>query len=208
MSQLLALPRPAVVPRPVVQVQGDVEYLGTFVQPIAFEVAQGETLAQILSRVTRRLDGARVHIVTPTGMVYGPIPPEQWHRIRPLAGRRVVVQLIPGGGGQQPSKEEQTRTWLMLVVAIVGMLVGGAVGAAYGPVWGAVAQLAVQVGGTLLINALIPVTTPNRLRQLSGIQKRDEQSQTMSIAGSRNQAVPYGPVPVVYGQHGRWPGWA
>lgn len=203
MSQALAIPRPsALLTRPVVHLLGEAEYLGTFVKTIALEVPAGETLAQILSRVTRRIDSARVHIVTPNGMVYGPIPREHWGNIRPLAGRQVVVQLVPGGGGQQPSKEEQERTWIMLAISIVAMYVGGVVGGAYGPVWGAIAQAAIQVAGTVMVNMLIPVgATPNKLRQLSGAQQRDKESQTLSIQGSQNQAILYGPIPVVYGQH-------
>jgi hypothetical protein len=88
-------------PRSVIPVAGTLEVLGTFIKPLHAEATLGETLEQILGRLTNHPEWVRVHIVTPSGKAYGPIPRAAWSRIRPKLGRRVVGQVIPGSAGGQ-----------------------------------------------------------------------------------------------------------
>lgn len=204
MTQTLALPRPrATAPRSVIRVTGQWELAGTFVKTVAAEATPGTRLDQIMAQVTARPSTARVHIVSPSGVAYGPIPPEHWHWITPQLGRTVVVRLVPQGG--QGGDDKQTER---LVIQLVIVLVATIVGAGIGGIFGTLAAAAIQIGGTLLLNELMPPTMPGKLKTLSGVRQREQESPTLTITGSRNRANPYGPIPVIYGAAAVYPPFA
>ncbi|MBE0598441.1 MAG: hypothetical protein IH614_14335, partial [Desulfuromonadales bacterium] len=133
------------------------------------------------------------------------VPPERWRRAYPKAGARVVIRVVPQGG--EGGGKNTLRMVLMIVVAVVAAWVsGGAGGAAIFAKGGAlagyagVAGVAVGVVGALAINALIPPPTP-KLPGGGGLSL----DRAHAITGTRNQLVPYGVIPKIYGRHRLYP---
>ena len=193
----ITTPRRYVEPRPFIPVQGRIELVNTFVKEIHHEAAPGETLAAIVGRVTSTPSAVRVHIVSPSGLVHGPIPPSQWERIRPRLGRRVVLRVVPQGSGSG-NKDRDTVTILHLI---------GVIALSFVPGVGPILAIVVNIAGQILINEMFPPSTPGKAKALTGQKDREHQSETLSITGSQNRAYPYGPMPVIYGQHGVFPPW-
>lgn len=138
------------------------------------------------------------------GVIHGPIPREQWARIRPKRGRRVVIRAIPtGGGGGDDNKT--LRLILAIVVLIIAIAVFWWIS---GGVWGSIAAMAIMGLGQLAVNALLPPQAPKlgSLAALNGAGTgRAPESPSLSITGSQNKANPYGPVARVYGRHRVFP---
>ncbi|MGD9768932.1 MAG: hypothetical protein AB7U62_14940, partial [Pseudolabrys sp.] len=119
------------------------------------------------------------------------VPAERWHLVRPKPHIVTIVKLVGGRG--------QTANILRTVVSIAAIAaayyVAGAVGGGLvGSLVGAAASTAVLLGGTLLVNALVP---PRK----NGLDNGDASSPTYSIQGWRNAATPGGPVPAIVGKH-------
>lgn len=125
------------------------------------------------------------------------LPREQWSRVRPKPGRVVAVRAtVPAGGGGKDT------TRLILAIAVVAAAVAapfaaGALGFSVlgaGTLGGGLLAAGVGLGGMLLVNSLIPPPRP-RLSQgsASGLSP--------SITGARNEARPYGRIPVILGRH-------
>lgn len=112
------------------------------------------------------------------------IPVALWRDTRPSAGQVVELALRPGDG---------IGDFLRVVLQIAVMAAAAWVGAAIGGVWGAIASAGVTIGGNLLINALVPLST--------GRTPSEQAKPFWSITGARNQARPYDPFPVVFGRH-------
>ncbi len=208
--EMRAVLRPRVAPVPHVPVQGTWECAGTFVRRFVREAKPGECLAAVVGELTRRPEDTRVYIITQAGLVYGPIPPEQWRRLYVKLGTRIVVQIVPFGGRREGSASAQDdksteRLLLQLLIVVVAALATWYIGGVGGLIVGA----AINIGGNLLLNMLMPPTGPPiKKARLTGRAQREQQSMTLSITGARNRANPYGPVPVIFGQHGLFPGFA
>jgi hypothetical protein len=154
----------------------------------------GLTLSEIVDQTVPRMPEAerqrlRVVLVTPLGAEV--IPAENWHRVRPRPGVRVVIRTVPGSN--------VWRTVLMIVVVIAAVALGQLWGAALGQALGistAAATSLITMGvtaiGMLLINALIPPTK----RKTSD----DKEFGGYSIQGWRNQSNPDGPIPAPLGR--------
>lgn len=114
-----------------------------------------------------------------------------WHAVRPRAGVRIVIRLVPAGGGNF------LRSVLTAVVAIAAVAAGaffapavaGFLGINQGLAQGLVTA-GVGLGGRALVNALIPVR---------GSSGGDDAEPAFSIDGLRNQVRLDGVVPAVTG---------
>ena len=145
----------------------------------------------------------------------------QWEHAMPAAGQAVVIRRIPaggggGGGGKQTGSLIAMLGVLALAIAapyLAPALAGFALGAgawagttaaltAFGGLGGALLTAGVGIGGMLAVNALIPPPRP-QLPDLSG--NTGSTSPTLSLTGSSNAFVPYGPIPRIYGRHKIFP---
>ncbi|SHG80129.1 hypothetical protein SAMN02745157_4868 [Kaistia soli DSM 19436] len=149
---------------------------------------EGATLAEIVAEemagaVATDLDFLVVSLHGPQSVAV--VERHHWHLVRPKAGTTVTLRMRPAGGGALRS------------VLSIAIMAATAVFAAWAlPVIGAL--------GTALASAAIGIGA-NYL--LSSIFQRDDKKpeDKYTIAGTRNQANPWGPVPQIYGQHRVYP---
>lgn len=155
----------------------------------------GETLGRYLDRVGIEVPSRHVNVWHNGRRV----PVELWTRLIPKQGDHVLIapQMQGGGGG---SKILRTVALIALVVvsAGYGASLGGALGFT-GATAGAVGSSIIMVGGTLLINALIPMPSPTAAKL--GVGEKYESSPTYSIQGGRNRPRPWEPMVLVFGRH-------
>lgn len=128
----------------------------------------------------------------------------RWAEVRPVAGQRVEVLVVPGGGG---GKKNPLALVLQLVVVVVATIMGQVyVGPALASAMGVTSTTGVAaisaattavftMAGSMLVNALFPVSPPS-LPNSAG-----DNSQTYSLNGGQNSANPNGYVPLVLGKH-------
>ena len=172
---------------------------------IYLSMPEGLTLAEILrlAGVPEEAD-ARVFILS-GALLYGPIAKDQWDRLRPQPGRRVVVRAIPRGGGGA-DRNKALRTVLQLVVMIVAFALSQWLGSVLADVPGGSAiagatGLAVNVLGQMAVAALLAPPLQHQLGTLSGTggPAATRSKMAYAITGSQNKASPYGPIPVIFG---------
>lgn len=158
------------------------------------EVPTGATVAEALEAA---LIGSQVewpfdHFVASVGDVR--IPREHWHHARPKPGTVVVFRPVPGNFG-----DDSLRSLLIVGLAIAALFVAPMIAGALGlaGVAGATALIggAITLGGALLVNALIPVRTP-QIDKTGGVG-----ASLPMIAGAQNEARQWDAVPVVLGRH-------
>jgi hypothetical protein len=154
------------------------------------ELPLGLTLEEMVKRAIPGLPPneqrhVRVTLVTQDGTAA--IDAKYWQTIRPKAGVRVVIRLIPG--------KDTLRAVLLVVVAVAATAfapgVATLLGFGGGKVGVALVGAGLNVAGNLLVNALIPAQQPENSRNAN----------TYSISGWSNRARPDAPVPVVFGRH-------
>ena len=147
------------------------------------QVAPGLTLAEIIGPAAAPTVEAWVGAVL--------VPRDYWCRVRPKAGAIVTLRMLPAGSG---GGSKLLRTVLSAVLSIytLGLAQAGNI----------VAAAALQVGGSLALNALIPPPKPELGRDPSSFNR------LKSITGTQNQASPYGVVPRLYGRHRIFPPFA
>lgn len=110
------------------------------------------------------------------------VPKEWWDHVRPYPGSMLTVNVLPADA-------ETGRLAASFAVVFASAYVGGLIG---GP-WGAVAAATLNLAGTLAINALIPLPSPNF--------EEDRVSPALSVQAARNEVRPFSPLPQVLG---RW----
>lgn len=112
----------------------------------------------------------------------------EWLETLPPAGARVVINALPGDD------------FGSLFVQIAGFALSFAV-PAFGPVVAGVSigQLAVRAGITLASSLIAQAIAPNPRQTLTG-QRDAPTPASYSITGIRNEARPYGAIPMVYGR--------
>lgn len=187
-------------PRSVIRVDGTLSMLeGAVVQPLHLTATPGETLATIMTRLGVPPEFVVVSILVPSGEAYGPIPAAWWPHVRPRLGRIVLVQIVPHGGGNGEHASGERKS-----ASIMHML--GVFALSFVPYVGPILAVTVQFAGQMAIDAAFPPPTP-KMDKLSGRKERDRESATLSIEGAQNRPNKYGPIPCVYGQTPRWPGW-
>ncbi|TSD89064.1 hypothetical protein FFK22_008765 [Mycobacterium sp. KBS0706] len=127
-----------------------------------------------------------------------PVLPGQWSRIRPKAGTTVLVRVVPQDGA--------LRIVLTLAIVVAAAYLGplaaglalGTTGAAAtattaGALISAATSAVVAIGGSIALNALIPLRSPT----LGGAAP----SPTYSIGGTRNSGGAWSVIPWVLGRH-------
>ena len=130
------------------------------------------------------------------------VPEQHWSRVRVKAGVTLTFSLRLQDGNAW-------RTALSLVVAVTAFVfagpLGGAIAGAIGvtsaigiSVTGALASAGIMLAGTMALNALFPVRTPEQVNNAVP-------GSLNSIQGARNQADPFGPIPFVLGRHRQAP---
>jgi hypothetical protein len=154
-----------------------------------------ETLGRYVERVGIKVPSRHVNVWHNGRRV----PVELWTRLIPRQGDHVLIapQMQGGGGG---SKILRTVALIALVVvsAGYGAALGGALGFS-GATAGAIGSSIIMLGGTLLINALIPMPLPTAAKL--GVGEKYESSPTYSIQGGRNRPRPWEPMLLVFGRH-------
>ncbi|WMD23030.1 host specificity factor TipJ family phage tail protein [Achromobacter seleniivolatilans] len=156
----------------------------------------GETLGAYCERVGVTLP-SRVVNVWHNGY---PVPLDLWKRLIPRIGDQVVIRTKGEGGG---GGGKVLRTVAMIAVVVVSIfapyLAPAAWGAGFGTIGGALISAGVMLGGSLLVNALLPPLTPTAAKLGTG--QKYESSPTYSIQGGRNRARPWETMILVFGQH-------
>lgn len=160
--------------------------------------APGETLGAYVRRVGIAVP-SRVLRVEHNGRE---VPLALWQRLIPRHGDLVVISArgLGGGGG---GKVLRTVAMLAVVVAAVAIPGAGIAGLFSG--FGltgtslALASAGIMIGGSLLVNALLPPLTPTAAKLGTG--QKYESSPTYAIQGGRNQPRPWEPMILVFGKH-------
>ena len=114
------------------------------------------------------------------------VPAELWTRVRPKANAPVVIRVVPSGS---------LRAALMIAVAIAAIAVGQfwvgpALAGTFGfsaATWAAIGTSATMIAGSLLVNALVPMTQPGKDKQ------------RYAISGAQNSMSPDAPLPLTLG---------
>lgn len=158
-----------------------------------------ETLGAYIERVGLRIAKGPVHVWHNGYRV----PEALWTRLIPRNGDQIVIRArMQGGGGG--SKILRTVAMIALVVVAAATqqwyLANGA--GMFGMSAATTASLigaGIMIGGSLLINALLPPITPT-LGKL-GIGQKYESSPTYSIQGGRNRMRQWEPMTVIFGRH-------
>lgn len=171
-----------------------------------FMVEPGLTIEQMLGRIVPQTNYPLV-----THVYLGPdyITPDMYSKVRLKKYTHLTVNVLPQGGGGGGGKKNPLATILSLAVVVAaawaGPLVAGAIlgSTAAGTVGFSALSAVVSAGvatlGGLLVAAIAPPSKP-RLDTASGRQDRSE-SPTLFIEGARNNANPFGVIPVVLGRH-------
>ncbi len=155
----------------------------------------GETLGRYCERVGVVLP-SRVTNVWHNGRA---VPGELWRRLIPRNGDQVVIRAKGEGGG---GGGKVLRTVAMIALVVVSMGYGAALGGALGftgSMAGAVGSSLIMIGGSLLVNALLPMPTPTAAKLGTG--QKYESSPTYAIQGGRNQTRAWEPMALVFGRH-------
>ncbi|MBO9451439.1 phage tail protein [Tropicibacter sp. R16_0] len=154
------------------------------------ELPEGLSLAEMIATAFPGLapsDHSSVRVVLVTKEGAAPIDARFWATTRPKSGVRVVIRIVPG--------KDAARTILLAVVAVAATAFAGPLaGAIFGkttPFLTAAIGTGLTVVGGLLVNALIPMQTP----------EQDRRKNAYSISGWANTARQNEPVPDVYGRH-------
>lgn len=159
----------------------------------------GETLGAYVQRVGLTVP-SRVIRVEHNGRE---VPMALWQRLIPRHGDMVVISArgLGGGGGGKV-----LRTVAMIALVVVAAWAGGAYGAALAntlnvsaATGSALISAGIMIGGSLLINALLPPLTPTAAQLGTG--EKYEASPTYAISGGRNQARPWEPMTLIFGRH-------
>ena len=135
-----------------------------------------------------------------------PLLRADWGVRQITAGDVIVFVALPqgGGGGGGGGGKNPLRTVLMIAVMVVANVYGGALAGALGfsgSVATAVASAAIAIGGSVLVNALVPLPTANVPNNPAAFAGGVSPSPTYSLQAQGNYARLSQPIPVVYGRH-------
>lgn len=167
---------------------------------ISIEISQGKNIYEIITKDIQTDESLNKFAHVYLNDEY--IPQEKWGDVFPKDGDKLIIRIIPqGGGGKNPF-----RMILMIVVTVVATYAAGAAGAALaeaglsgGLLAGAKGLIAASIMtvGSLAVNALVPPPS----QDLPGSLSQQKDAPTYAIEGARNQPRFYQPVRVIYGRH-------
>lgn len=133
-----------------------------------------------------------------------PVLRSDW-AVTKVEGAIIFVALPQGGGGG--GGKNPLRTVLMIAVMVVANVYGGPLASALGfsgSLGTAVASAGIALAGSVLVNALVPLPTPN----VPTAGSLNSPSPTYSLQAQGNYARLTQPIPVVYGHHLVFPDFA
>lgn len=152
------------------------------------ERIEGSTLAEIIADELPGVSDAQLNrlVVTLTD-AHGEATIERrlWRFVRPKAAATVTLRLQVGGGSA-------LRSVLSLAIMAATAVFAAWALPVLGPLVTGLASAAIGAGSNLLLGAL-------------GKTDEDKVEQRYTISGTRNQANPWGPVPVLLGRHRIYP---
>jgi len=158
--------------------------------------------AAFLPRETLGAYIERTGVIVPRGAVVvwhngRRVPDALWRRLIPRTGDQVVIRArVRGGGGGG----KLFRTVALIALTIVANVYGASLGTALGLTGNlatAVGTAAIMVGGTLVINALLPPPAATNI----GSNDKYTSSPTYAIQGGRNRPRQWEPMILVFGRH-------
>ncbi len=179
-------------------------YFNYFTNPFNPDKGKISRIVPTLQTISQITEAYNVDLSRPTVCLVDGVAVLRKDWDAPLHPNAVVSFItLPLGGGGKSSNPLNVVLMVALVAATI--YTGGAVGAAYGAVWGGVAAAGVSVGGTILINTLVPTPKP----ALNGMTSSAyTQSPTYSLQAQGNEARLGSPIPVIYGRHLIYPDFA
>ncbi len=132
------------------------------------------------------------------------VPRGLWATARPRAGRVVYLKVLPGKGGSGGKNPLATVLSLALIVAapwVAGFALTGTWGVSAATLGfeGAVATVAVNLVGSMAINALVPPAAP------SPGGAYGQTTPVYQITGTSNTFQPYAAIPRVFGRTRLYP---
>ncbi|GEM_PF-2487537 len=141
----------------------------------------------------------RTGIVVPRGELRvfhngHPVPAALWDKLIPRTGDQIIVRAIGQGGG---GGSKILRTVAMVALVVASGSIGGLAAGAWGATAGSLVSAGVMIGGSILINALLPPPKPTNL----GNSGKYETSPTYSISGGRNSMRLWEPMTLIFGEH-------
>jgi len=155
---------------------------------VSLDVPPGLTIDEIVTQAlphARPASGLlRVILVNDRGASVA--EEKYWSQMRPTAGTHVVIRTIPG--------KNALRSVLLAVVSVAALAFAPAVAGFLGvtsKIGIALVGAGLSIVGQLLVNALIPVQTPDAL----------EKKNVYRIEGWRNELRPGSPIPFAVGKH-------
>jgi len=160
-------------------------------EKISRTVPFGMSLQEVIDSV-KELPENHIMVVQVDGT---PVQPEIWPCYYPPEGAYISIRVLPMGGGDDGKMP--LRILMSIAVIVASIYTYGTSLKALGPIWAAAVASAVSMAGSLLINALCP-PAQSRLTERAGVNL---EGVVNSITNARNQANPYGPIPVLLGRH-------
>jgi hypothetical protein len=156
---------------------------GLSVEEIVEEIQRKHGVTTIANELRVHLEGEQ-------------ITKENWKKVRLKPGTTLTFYAVP--------EKNAMRSIGMIAIAIAAIalpMLAAPLFAGLGTFGAAIATgvlgAAISVGGMMMMNALFPVAKP----KLAEEQEKVTRNITHSIGGGRNEADPFGPIPVVFGTH-------
>lgn len=164
--------------------QGPIEFRsgGAIEAATRMELPSGGTITEILAAAGVK-PGRSLHV-----WVGGrEVARQHWGLVRPKPGRIVSIAVVPEGG------KDAVRLLATVAIIAASVFLPGAIGFAPGTFAAAAATAAIGIGGTLLLNTLIPPSR-QKLGNSSDVSR-------YAISGTQNQARRFEAVPFIAGRH-------
>ena len=122
-----------------------------------------------------------------------PVPAQQWDR--PLRdGDVLILRAAVAGDDTDP-----LRTVLQIALVVASFAAGATILSGLSALKAGLAQAAILVGGSLIINAIAPPRLPGLNRDTDAVEP------VYSLVGGANRARPYAPQLLVFGSHRVFP---
>lgn len=163
--------------------------------PEVINLPQGGTILDMLSSTGLQPHGLHVFIDDRL------IEPWQYPIIRPMAGERVFICIVPQGGDNNKMLRSVAMIGVMILAIYAPYLAPG-LAAAMGPAGGAILTAGVGIAGALAVNALIPPNTPDTP------QLESDTYTSYAITGSSNRFMPFQSIPRTFGTDRVFPPYA
>jgi hypothetical protein len=129
------------------------------------------------------------------------IKKDQWKNTYPTENQIVSVNVMPAGGDDGNKVLRVVALIAVVVIAIYAPTLLPKTSYFAKGVGAGLLSAGVGIVGSLLVNALIPPT-------IADVSDGDSSVPSYSISDIRNTAVPYEPVPVIFGKHRIYPNFA